>query len=634
MAYFLQNDDKDEDVTNQQPVFASSNNGTAAGGAPRNSSPTQSNTSGSFTNIQKLLDANKDQSVMMGNKVAADVDKKVTDASNTINNSQNEFINQIKSGTINYDQNKINNTIQNPLNVGQDVKDLISGQYKGPTDFRQTDMYDGYQSASKDLSDLDNNFKTTGGRDEIISGTFKNNTSGRSYDRFLTEKTPGAYNAIAASISKTKPVIDKANNLDPLNQQVSQAQATSKAAGQQATSALGAARDKIMSDVNKTVQEKIATDKTTQDAVKQAIAANNFDGLTKLGFTQEDINKLKLNQKRAQLFDENINENSYLNLTDPNAIYNAGNVATDDQRNKYAAFENLLGGTSKALDKTDQQMATLFNANGLSKDFEKVISDGLMKDEATRLAARGDFANVTEAYNALVKAQNSENNKNLISTGASIGSYFGPWGTVIGAALGAVAGAFGLGKSEHTQGTKDYESYKGADPNISGRDFTDEQLGGIAFNIFKKHQKDPGVRDFADALGLNKGKESLIAFEGKFKDIASQAIKDAQAEGLLPNDPNELSKFSGDRIFKKIVAPKLDKMIGAALGKQNYTMWSNNPGLLSNIMSDLTDKVLVGAHNSTKNSGIDVIDESLVSPSNPVGSPNATGYFRRSTSIS
>ncbi|GAA4493430.1 bacteriocin [Pseudaeromonas paramecii] len=55
------------------------------------------------------------------------------------------------------------------------------------------------------------------------------------------------------------------------------------------------------------------------------------------------------------------------------------------------------------------------------------------------MQASADREQVRESANDQLKAQKKQTTMGAVGTGAAVGSYFGPWGTVAGAAIGFLA---------------------------------------------------------------------------------------------------------------------------------------------------------------------------------------------------
>lgn len=595
MAYFNTQDEEQD-----QPILESAD----GGGIANDNSPTpgtaqKSNNSGTFTNLSDFLTRNRDQAIDMGNKIGGYIGNQTKEAQDIINNSSQQFSDQVSKGTINYDANAVEAAAADPIANGVGVKDILGGKYKGPEDFRQTELFNPYAKEVGDVSTITENYKTAGGRDQILGNVYKND-NGKAYDRFLVEKTQPAYKSINDAINAANPIVAGASTkLGDLDTQVANAKNTSQTSADQARARLQSEADKVKAEVDQAVNDKITTDTQLQTQIKDAIAVGDFTKLSQLGVTPDVIKKIQDSKNSASIFDENVNEANYLTLRDPNAVNNAGNVATDVQRNKYQGLNDLLGGTSSVLNKTDVGQSTVFDANGLANNYDKLVTDGLIADEAKRQVARGNFATVEEAQASIRKQSESANTRDYISTGistgASIGSVIPGVGTAIGAVVGGVLGAaIGLlSKSNDTQGTKDYKAYQKSNPNISGRDFSPEQISGITYNLMKKNGSDPIVADFGKAFGLNDPKSQ---FETVFNRIANQAIQEAQTKGLLPTDAKKLAAIDGERIFRKIIAPKIDETIGMQNGVKGYNLWSSNNGEISQISADLTDQITSGAN--------------------------------------
>jgi hypothetical protein len=141
--YFGNEEDKDKENQPTSTQSALSNDsGILTGNTPnqpQDSSGDKKSASGSFTNLQSYLDANKDQK--FGTQVAGKVGETIDYATNQQNMANTQFQNLADKSAVKKNENLINNAVSKPQEVvaNQDQFDEFSkmrdARYRGPRNF-------------------------------------------------------------------------------------------------------------------------------------------------------------------------------------------------------------------------------------------------------------------------------------------------------------------------------------------------------------------------------------------------------------------------------------------------------------------------------------------------------------------
>lgn len=225
----------------------------------------------------------------------------------------------------------------------------------------------------------------------------------------------------------------------------------------------------------------------------------------------------------------------------------------------------------------------------------------IAKTVGNSLAIIGAAYGAYSTYNAAKAGDTKSAILNGAATGAAIGSVVPGIGTVIGAAIGAVVGGIGsLFGSSPKASEVAYHAYKNLSPQDNIRGYTIPQASSGYFEAFKAHKnsgKFPVLNDLYSALGASGGDHKTVS--SKMLEFIEGVIQTAQQAQGLPDDDGVVRQLDGQRIYRLLVAPAIDAMIGEKLGIPGYDRWTNQgadgnpfPGTLDAYSEDITDWII------------------------------------------
>lgn len=198
MAFVL--DQNQEDNTEQGGVGVGTGGGGLIGsgaGTVNASTPTNAKTGTGLSNLQAYLDANKDQAGQMAQNVVGQLEQDQSNFQDQVNEAQTSFQDLVAQN---------NPTAINPMWVntpGQTPTDpsffsILNNQFQGPTDFTQTQDYQGLQSALEDYQDRANLLGSESGRSSLLTEMAGPGATrgGNALDQFLLQNDAGAREAL------------------------------------------------------------------------------------------------------------------------------------------------------------------------------------------------------------------------------------------------------------------------------------------------------------------------------------------------------------------------------------------------------------------------------------------------------
>lgn len=381
MPFYLKQDEEEQKKQQNNPSISGSNviiNSSNPANTVTSFSPTQKS-SGSFTNLQTYLDANKEKAAEMGANVSGKVDSSAIDASAQISNLGNNLqqVNKVTDESLN------NDFYNDPTKANKEAYTSIKSGYTGPNEISKVDGYSGaidsWNKASQNLK----NASTEDGRKELLKE---------------------AYN---------RPSYTSGQNA--LDQSLVQNNAESKAAFenvQNKWSGLTSMLDDKTTNVGSKIASNLANDSANKTLINQN-EANVMDNLT-TGLTQKakQINESKLNANKIvtsglnssqalsqeELGKLGITSEQWKNIQDSVALVksdtgvdksslnqyannnlkpvSAQSIATSAEYERFAALNNLIDGNSSFL--SDPSLAGTDSANYEAIDF-KNFSSGILE---------------------------------------------------------------------------------------------------------------------------------------------------------------------------------------------------------------------------------------------------------------
>lgn len=344
---------KQEDQNN---INVSGSSGNTFTNQNNNSAPKPVSKSGSWTNLNSYLDANKDNAEMMSEKVTSDIDTKASDAQSGLN----QLPGVDKISTVNYE--KLNNDFYNNPNAKKDEYTSLksSGGYNGPSDIYGVQGYQDVQNKTQQANTALDQSKTEDGRKTLLKSAYErpNYSLGmQNLDNLLVQNDPTSkakFGNVQSKFSNLMGMLDdKTNNLNSnidFNKQTALQNKNNIVAGEQQ------AKDSILNPINQRVNQMKQDVPLLQNRIKDDANDNilNDETLSQLGLSEgQSLYNLALN--------------SYLTPQEASGI-NAGSVATKDEKAKFQALMNLIDGVD-TLDTGAEEFKPLkFNRDQFNQD--------------------------------------------------------------------------------------------------------------------------------------------------------------------------------------------------------------------------------------------------------------------------
>jgi hypothetical protein len=186
--------------------------------------------SGSFTNLNSYLDANKDNAEGMGNTVAGNITNQGNTARTGITNTQNDFNSMVDSGSLSNlssakdEASSITNkakvgSVNNQINDSEvnRFKDISNATYKGPQSLDASSKYQDTQSSINKANEYKQSAGTDEGRFNLLQSMFEKPTytqGQKKLDNLLltgNDKAKTSINNAATSLNDIQGLWDNAN---------------------------------------------------------------------------------------------------------------------------------------------------------------------------------------------------------------------------------------------------------------------------------------------------------------------------------------------------------------------------------------------------------------------------------------
>lgn len=380
----------------------------------------QQKSSGSYTNLQTYLDANKEQAGQMGQNIVQGVESTAQQANKNINKFKQD--NSQQTAQLNEDQ--IRQSLQKPTeNVDQYRTLRTTGGYQGP---QSVDQAQGYQEAMKtgqQASEKVKKIDSEEGRNQLVSEQYTRpqyTTGQRKLDTYLVSKDPNARSGLENTFQRW-------NNLDNLlNTAVSDVGNTINQNIQNATQNKGLIAD----TENKVKQEYIS------DLQNKANEFNKNREREIAGFIQ-NINKGTIDSRMIDEFGLDLGTKLYntdlASYISPDYTQaTASSMMDQNQRDYWKNLNSLLGIEDNSLD-----------INAARPSDQIIDKSRLQQDLATRAKdfeewARGQTFNIRDSSSvtddnlqAMIREGNENNLWDYLNKGTSAINYVGA--PVIGA---------------------------------------------------------------------------------------------------------------------------------------------------------------------------------------------------------
>jgi hypothetical protein len=191
--------------------------------AGQNPAPTSNSSNTGFTNLQKYLDANGEQSAKMGSDVGGAVDTQATGAKQQASDLNNNFNSGVQANTVNADPDAVGRAITDATTMpapspasgngatapasswGADMEAFgkqAGAKYNGPTDFTTQGGYGGAASAASNADTAVKQLGSDAGRGVLLNNQYANaskngyTTGENTLDASLLAASPSAQSAL------------------------------------------------------------------------------------------------------------------------------------------------------------------------------------------------------------------------------------------------------------------------------------------------------------------------------------------------------------------------------------------------------------------------------------------------------
>lgn len=317
--------------------------------------------SGSWTNLNTYLDANKQQGDQMGQTIASNITQKADDATSKINNLAT------KTATVAaYDPNDVYSRVTNLSDTDKTNyrAQKATGGYTGPNSIEKVDGYADTDKAQTQASEAVNNAKNEYGQQQLLKDTYNRPqyTAGQNkLDQVLLQNSAGSKQALEGVANRFSGITDLFN-------------ATSKNVGQ----SLNTANQQALA--NK--QNVLTGEKNQWDSLINPIQARadqmNKDNPALINRISSDLSDDVLSDETLSRL--GLTEGTNLYETNLNSYFNPNNTqvglneaANSDERVKYKAIMDLFDDTSRNQINTQ---GSQINPTGFNKEkFDKDITE-------------------------------------------------------------------------------------------------------------------------------------------------------------------------------------------------------------------------------------------------------------------
>lgn len=326
--------------------------------------------SGSWTNLNSYLDANKDNATSMSDKVTSNIENKGNEATSSLN----KIPNIDKVSTVDYD--KLNNDYYNNVNAKkEDYTNLKqTGGYNGPTDIYNVNGYQDAANKTQKANQTLDMSKTEDGRKTLLKSSYErpNYSLGmQNLDNLLVQNDPTSRSKFQNVQSKYSNLLglldDKTNTLNSsidFNKKSSLENKKTVIAGEEK------AKQALLNPINQRVEQM----KKDVPLLQSRINTDANDNI----LNDETLAQLGLSEGQS-LYDLALN--NYVTPQQASGI-NAGSISTKDEKAKYKSLMDLIDGVDTLDTGADQFNAINFNKDQFNKDVASKQTEYQTKKDA------------------------------------------------------------------------------------------------------------------------------------------------------------------------------------------------------------------------------------------------------------
>lgn len=213
MAYLLQPDEElDQQISQPQQITPGLGGAPSSAGTGLPTAPTPTPTSsGTFVNLQQYLAANQPQAQQLAGQVAGKIGQETQEAQQAIQQAKQDVGAQIQQGTVQYDPTLVEKVASGQTLTAAEQAQLAAqqaGQYAGPTDLTQTDVYQPTLQEVQQATTAAQQTGSVGGRKELLRGITEGPRTGGglSLDQLLLQNIEPAYSTLQTAAEAAMPV--------------------------------------------------------------------------------------------------------------------------------------------------------------------------------------------------------------------------------------------------------------------------------------------------------------------------------------------------------------------------------------------------------------------------------------------
>lgn len=348
-------DEEEKQLESQQPQQVSGQSSVISG----SNAPMQkgAKSSGSYTNLNTYLQANKPQAQQMGQQVAGGIEQKANQAQQDIDAFKQAGNQQVAAKTA----QDITSQLQQPTQNAQQYQQFRqTGGYSGPTSLENVSGYQQAQKSGTEATQAVQNVGSEAGRTELVKQQYARpsySAGQQKLDTMLVSRNPEAKTALQQTADKWKNLND---TLSGATQQVGQQVQQNVATAAKNKELAAQTENEFINKYRGDLQAKADEHNKTQGAKYQDLLAELGSDT---GVSADTLANLGL-MENQQLYNTDLR-----NYLSPEAIQaTASDVATPEQRQYWNDLNNLLGRQDNSIGQGQELRGVKLDTEKLQKD--------------------------------------------------------------------------------------------------------------------------------------------------------------------------------------------------------------------------------------------------------------------------
>lgn len=366
LPYLDDEEQKKQQGQNAQPNISGTSNVLDQGAqsvAP--TAPKPVGRSGSWTNINSYLDANKDNAQSMGNQIADSVSKQATDAETKIG-----YLGAEKQQVVaEVDTDKyLSNPLDNDENKIKDYAKLkTTGGYEGPSNVSGTKYYNEALNATNQASAKVKNAASEEGRMNLLADQYNRPTYSKG-SKILD-------NALLQGNTQAK------ETLNQVNQRFSGLNSMFDSAQLQVSDSIAKANTQALDNKKKIIQDEANAWNNLVNPIKQRAKDLTASNMNRINQVKSDLSDDSLSEDTLNLLGisdgQKLYDQKLMNyLTPDQTQVGVNNAANADERARYLALQKLINDPTRSEITADGKAI-----NPLTFNKEQFMKDNLAKQQ-------------------------------------------------------------------------------------------------------------------------------------------------------------------------------------------------------------------------------------------------------------